>query len=286
MTKNVWKKAATVVLGATLVGGVFVEIPNAVTTTQAQASSEIPYSQYQSDISGVKGALGKASTDVQGDVTNDFPDPNDQDAYLENGSFDVYLNNLGFDIELDTDTKEQAIENLSALVATYNVFKNRLSVGEQSQLESMANKINGEIANYDGIIADITVNLEGYADALDSAVLNYGNNFGGVASKPKTVTRKITTRKAPAKKSYISKLSVKKVSKKYVKVTGSAKLYKSAKYVRVNTYKGNKYAKLSSKHNFSKSVYAPKAKTVKVTVGNYSHGHFSSVTSTKTVHVK
>lgn len=288
MTRSVWEKAATVVLGASLVGGVFTQIPNALTTTQAQASTQISYAQYQSDISGVKGALGKASTDVQSDVTDDFPDPNDKQAYEEGGSFDDYLNYLSGAVDGDTNTKEQASENLSALVATYNVFKSRLTSGEQSQLDSMGSKINGEIAvsTVDDGYYDISQDLSGYADALDSAVLNYGNNFDGVASKPKTYVRKTTTRKAPTKKSYISKLSVKKVSKKYVKVTGSAKLYKSAKYVRVNTYKGNKYAKLSSKHNFSKSVYAPKAKTVKVTVGNYSHGHFSSVTSTKTVHVK
>ncbi|WP_054656245.1 hypothetical protein [Secundilactobacillus silagei] len=69
-----------------MVGGIIVETPNAVTTTQAQASKKIPYAQYQSDINGIKAALGKASTDVQSNVTGDFPDPNDKDAYMQNGS--------------------------------------------------------------------------------------------------------------------------------------------------------------------------------------------------------
>ncbi|GAX05042.1 hypothetical protein IWT25_00345 [Secundilactobacillus pentosiphilus] len=276
MMKSVWKKAATVVLGASLVGGVLVEVPNALTTTQAQASVKISYSQYQSDISGIKGALGKAPTGTQSYVADALPKPNDKEAYQPMGSFDYYLGNLASAAQSNTDTKEQAAENLSALVATYNVFKNRLTSGEQSQLESMANKINGEIATSNVATGywDIGNDLSGFGTTLQSAVLNYGNNYDGVGSKPTKKT------------SYISKLSVKKASKKYVKVTGSAKLYKSAKYARVHTYKGNKYTKLSSKHTFSKSVYAPKAKTVKVTVGNYSHGHFSSVTSTKTVHVK
>ncbi|GAX04272.1 hypothetical protein IWT140_01910 [Secundilactobacillus pentosiphilus] len=294
MTKNVWKKAATVVLGASLVGGVVVEIPSALTTTQAQASTQIPYAQYQSDIRGVESAVDKATVDVQSDVTSELPDPNDEDAYAQSGSFDNYLNSLEFAVSGDTDNKEQAIENLSALVATYNVFKSRLTAGEQNQLESMASKINNEIVAADSDVDyryDISQNLSAYVDALDSAVLNYGNNYDGVASEPKAVSQQVPAQKAPTpktstKKSYISKLSVKKSSKKYVKVTGSAKLYKSAKYARVHTYKGNKYTKLSSKHNFSKKVYAPKAKTVKVTVGNYSHGHFSSVTSTKTAHLK
>ena len=275
MTKKGWKRAVTVILGATLVGGIIVETPNAVTTTQAQASKKIPYAQYQSDINGIKAALGKASTDVQSNVTGDFPDPNDKDAYMQNGSFDNYLGNLSAAVDYNTDTKEQASENLSALVATYNVFRNRLTSGEQSQLESMANKINGEIAvsTVDNGYGDISDNLSGYADALNSAVLDYGNNYDSVANRPK------------AKKSYISKLSVKKSSKKNVKVTGIARLYRSANYARINTYKGNKYAKLSG-HNFSKTVYAPKAKTVKVTVGHYSHGHFTSVTKTKTAHIK
>ena len=83
MTKNVWKKAATVVLGASLVGGVFLEAPNALTTTQAQASSKIPYSQFQSDLSGLKSALSKASTSVQSNAAGSIP-TNTEYAYTNN----------------------------------------------------------------------------------------------------------------------------------------------------------------------------------------------------------
>ena len=275
MTKKFGKKAATVMLSATLLGGVFVTVPNALTTTTAQASAKISYSQYMSDINGIKGALAKAPTEVQSDVSNNFPRVDDTDAY-NGGSLINYLDMLGYAVDGDSDTKERANDSLTALVGTYNVFKSRLSAGERSQLESLANKISAEIAtsSVDTGYYDIETALHGYANSLEDAVENYGNNYDGVAAKPKTP------------KSYISKLSAKKTSKKYVKVSGSAKLYKSANYAHIKTYKGYRYAKLNSKHNFSKSIYAPKAKTVKVTVGHYAHGHFTAVTSAKSVHVK
>ena len=277
MSKKFGKKAATVVLGAALLGGVFVTAPSSLTTTTAQASAKISYAQYMSDINGIKGAMAKASTDVQSYVADDYPNPTDTDAYGRSGSMDYYLGNLGSAVEWHSDTKERASDNLSAVVATYNVFKNRLSTGAQSQLESMAGKISSEIStsNVDDGYDDIENNLEGYVSALQSAVLDYGNNYDGVAAKPK------------APKSYISKLSAKKTaSKKYVKVTGTAKLYKSANYAHIKTYKGYRYAKLSSKKTFSKTIYAPKAKSVRVTVGHYANGHFTAVTSAKTAHVK
>ncbi|MFC6253306.1 hypothetical protein ACFP1H_01645 [Secundilactobacillus hailunensis] len=290
MTQNIWRKTATVILGATLVGGVFVEIPNAVTTTQAQAATKISYSTYTSDLSGLKAALGKASPVVQGEMASSLKiDPNM--AYTDSGigSFGTYLSNLGasmFNSVTNNDEDAKAFQaDLNALVASYNVFKSRLSNGSQSQLESLKTGIQSQIKSYNldvyvwGQVDTLATSLSGYADALDNAMVDdYGSNYHGVTAEPKA--------KASTKKSYISKLSIKKYSNKNVKVTGTAKLYKSANYARINTYKGNKYTKLSSKHNFSKTVYAPKAKTVKVTVGHYSHGHFTSVTSTKTVHIK
>jgi hypothetical protein len=65
MSKKFGKKAATVVLSAALLGGVFVTAPSSLTTTTAQASAKISYAQYMSDINGIKGAMAKASTDVQ-----------------------------------------------------------------------------------------------------------------------------------------------------------------------------------------------------------------------------
>lgn len=278
MTKKVWKKAATVVLGAALVGGVFVEVPNALTTTQAQAAAKISYSQYQSDLSGIKSALSHAGGVVQGDVAKVMPSYSNQSYYGDDYyGFPGYFQDLGSAMD-DWDgsghnnpTTMKA--NLAALVASYDVFSGILSSGSKSQLTSLATNISNAINS--GKLDNVADMEQDYAQALGSDIQSdYGSKYDGVG--PKT----------PKKTSYISKLSVKKTSKKYVKVTGSAKLYKSAKYARVHTYKGNKYTKLSSKHTFSKSVYAPKAKTVKVTVGNYSHGHFTSVTSTKTAHVK
>ncbi|GAX04433.1 hypothetical protein IWT140_02071 [Secundilactobacillus pentosiphilus] len=303
MTKQVWKKAATVILGASLVGGVAVEIPSAVTTTQAQAAAQIPYSTYTSDLSGLKAALGKASPTVQGEMAGDLAiEPKDAYTDGDSATFGGYLDDLGSTISNgeDEDISQSDYQaDLNCLAASFNVFKSRLSAGSQQQFESLNSSIQRQINAYNVNDDDsweeadtLDDSLEDYADALsNSLVSDYGRNYDGVAAKPKAAVpvkpvapvQHKTAR--TAKKSYIYNLSVKK-SKKHVKTAGTAKLHKAANYARIHTYKGNAYAKLNSKHNFSKTVYAPKAKTVKVTVGHYSHGHFTSVTSTKTVHIK
>lgn len=266
-------------LSATLLGGVLVTVPDALTTVTAQAAAKIPYSTYTSDISGVRAALGKATSSVQANNGEYVPGASDyEDAYTTWNwpGFHFYLDGLATSVGNDKATKAAATADYECMVATYNVFKTRLSAGARSQLESLASNINQEISASDGStdFYDILDEEQGYLESLETALLDYGGNYDGVAAKPK------------APKSYISKLTAKKTSKKTVKVSGTAKLYKSANYAHIKTYKGYRYAKLSSKHTFSKSINAPKAKTVKVTVGHYSNGHFTAVTSAKTVHVK
>lgn len=281
MLKKVGKSAIMVMVGTSLLGGIFVEAPNALSTTQAQAAAKIPNSTYVRDLSGIKAALGKASSDVQAGVASSLPSAKEyRYAYTSWNwpSFHDYLDNLASSIEGHTNTKATARANYDCMVATYNIFKKRLSSGAQSQLEALANNLNQEInaTNGSSDFYDIADQEEGYVHALEAAVLDYGGNYDGVAGS-----------KSSAKHSYISKLSVKKTgSKKYVKVTGTAKLYKSANYAHIHTYKGYRYVKLSSKHTFSKTIYAPKAKTITVNAGYYSHGHYKAVTSTKTAHVK
>ncbi|GAX05043.1 hypothetical protein IWT25_00346 [Secundilactobacillus pentosiphilus] len=281
MTKSVWKKAATVVLGASLVGGVLVELPNPLTTTQAQAATtSISYSDFKDDENAAKEAVKLGSPSVQKIVNSKFfanmeKDPVSAYNVYKPYSFTAVMSALGNDGAKNYDSKGNLAGNSSkdwaAMQSLSDHFSGRFSSNTQAGVQSAYQAVIDHNGKNDG---EKDYGLAGYAiDFQDSFQTTFD-------------VKKITGMPASTKKSYISKLSVKKTSKKYVKVTGSAKLYKSAKYARVHTYKGNKYTKLSSKHTFSKSVYAPKAKTVKVTVGNYSHGHFSSVTSTKTVHVK
>lgn len=283
MSKGFGKKAVTVMLGATLLGGVFVTVPSELTTTQAQAqaATRIPYSTYMKDINGIRAALGKAGSDAQSSVSNVMPDFANQYAYTENnwGSMLNYLGYLSDAVRYHSDTKATASANYDCIVATYKVFKSRLTAGAQSQLESLASNIKQEIDASDGStdFDDIASHEDGYVDLLQSAVHEYGGNYDKIADKPK----------ATAKKSTITKLAAKKTaSKKYVKITGTAKLYKKANYAHIKTYKGYRYAKLSSKHTFSKTIYAPKAKTVKATVGYYANGHYTAVTAAKTARVK
>jgi len=271
LTKTILKRAVAIILGASLASTAILEIPS-VTTTQAQAASKIPYSQYQSDLNGVNNALKIASAYVRGNVIKDLPtDP--QAAYTDisfpDDSFYGYFNDFGSYAAADTDEQQ----SLNSFVASYKIFRSRLSHAYQIKLDSMISDVQDDIDN----AYDVTEDFESLGATLGDAVADYSSHHDGVA-KPVT---------ANSKSSYISKLSVKRISsKKYVKIVGTVKLYKSANYARIKTYKGTKYTKLSSKHTFSKTVYAPKAKTVQVTVGHYSHGHFTSVTSAKTVYVR
>ncbi|WP_203650131.1 hypothetical protein [Secundilactobacillus yichangensis] len=295
MTKQVWKKTVTLILGALLVGGMI----NTLTTTQAHADVMIPYSTYQSDLNGIESALTKASSDVKGDTSVELPeDPKDAYDSSETDSFANYFYALADSMDnvidySDPDTVQDRLlkENLECLNDSYAIFRSRLTDGERIQLDAAAANINNAIGNED---EDTVSDMEqSFGYSLGNAVSDYGDNYDGVATpvintNPTPSSTPVTTAQPQAtpapKKSYIFKLSA-TTSKKYVKVTGSAKLYKSANYARIHTYKGNKYTKLNSNHNFHKKIYAPKAKTVKVTVGHYSNGHFTSVTSTKTVHV-
>jgi len=89
-----------------------------------------------------------------------------------------------------------------------------------------------------------------------------------------------------------AKLAAKKTkSGKSVTVSGKVKVLNSklakqhkATYVRIKTYKGYKYAKLSKALTFNKTVKAPKAKTVSAQAGYYSYKKQHGKT-VKTFHV-
>ncbi|WP_203649311.1 hypothetical protein [Secundilactobacillus yichangensis] len=288
MSNNLKKGAITAMLSASILGGVFVAIPNPSTNTTAHAAAYIPYSQYASDVNGLKAALGKARPEIRSQVTSLLPSTHSykyKNAYTsEYYGIYYYLGYLSADIGTDhAFTKAGVQDDYDCMVASYNVFRNRLPKSVQGKLESSAHQIQHEIDAHDGggldyvDYYDIFSHEADYLLTLRDAVSDYGGNYDGVASKPK----------APSYKSHISKLSATKTaSKKYVKVTGIAKLYKSANYANIKTYKGYRYVKLSSKHTFSKTIYAPKAKSVKVSVGYYSHDQYKPVTSTKTVYFK
>ncbi|MFC6163151.1 hypothetical protein ACFP3T_00410 [Lactiplantibacillus dongliensis] len=75
----------------------------------------------------------------------------------------------------------------------------------------------------------------------------------------------------------IAHLKAKKTkNRRSIKVTGKVKISNTnlakqhkATYVRIKTYKGNQYAKLTKSKTFSKTIEAPKAKTVTVQPGYY-----------------
>lgn len=170
--------------------------------------------------------------------------------------------NVNDDVTIKTDTSEFA-QDWTGLTSYYNHFKPRFSKTEQSKLATL----------YETVLND-------QSDARYKNAYNFGMELS------RAIASLDSNGRLPGAKSSITKLTAKKTaSKKNVKVTGTAKLYKSANYAHIKTYKGYHYAKLSSKHTFSKIIYAPKAKTVKATVGHYSNGRYTAVTSVKVVNV-
>lgn len=167
------------------------------------------------------------------------------------------------DVAVKSDTSDYA-KDWAGLTTLYNHFKTRFSKNEQRKLATL-----------------YAVALNGHSQSRYTNAYNFGMQLSHAIASLDSNGR------LPVSKSAITKLSAKKTaSKKYVKVTGTVKLYKTANYAHIKTYKGYRYAKLTSKHTFSKTIYAPKAKSVKVTVGHYSNGHYAAVTSAKSVRVK
>ncbi|VDG17504.1 hypothetical protein [Lactiplantibacillus mudanjiangensis] len=85
--------------------------------------------------------------------------------------------------------------------------------------------------------------------------------------------------------------ATKNKSGKSIKVTGKVKVLNpnlakkhQATYVRIKTYKGNQYAKLTKSMTFSKTVKVPKAKSISVQAGYYSSAKKNGKT-VKTFHV-
>lgn len=72
MTKKFGKKAAMVMLSATLLGGVFVTVPNALTTTTAQASAKISYAEFKDDVAAAKSAVKLATPAAQQILNSKF----------------------------------------------------------------------------------------------------------------------------------------------------------------------------------------------------------------------
>ncbi|WP_056946886.1 hypothetical protein [Secundilactobacillus odoratitofui] len=278
MTKKFGKKAAMVMLSATLLGGVFVTVPNALTTTTAQASAKISYAEFKDDVAAAKSAVKLATPAAQQILNSKFftkLEKNPTNAYNVNASnsfvsiMTALCNDGTKNLDSDGHLTTESTKDWKAIQALSNHFIGEFTSNGQSTVQDA----------YDSIVANDGDGWTDY-DGFPGYQWAFSQGFDGAFNGVKVTGIPSTP------KSYISKLSAKKTSKKYVKVSGSAKLYKSANYAHIKTYKGYRYAKLNSKHNFSKSIYAPKAKTVKVTVGHYANGHYKAVTSTKTVHVK
>lgn len=280
--------------GASLLSADNTGLPSFSTVAHAVTVS---HDQLETDVQTMVAARNKGSNYVK-EVINA-----EQLSEFSSDPMEAYNDELGrgfgqvpgalhYELSHDFDLFDQ---DYAGLMIVYNGFKDRFSSTDQAVLKQDIS----DIANAKDA-EDKAEKTSAFGNDLGSAVDNYGGTVTKVEAAsvaapkpaaekpaaPKPAAKKTVTKKTVTKKSYVSKLTAKKTSsKKYVKITGTVKLYKSAKYAYISTYKGHVHVKLNSKHQFSKTVYAPKAKHVKVKAGSYSHGHFKAVTSYKTVTV-
>ncbi|WP_203650714.1 hypothetical protein [Secundilactobacillus yichangensis] len=294
MTIKLGKKKVIMMLGISLLGGVAASLPTVSSPVVAHADS-VTYSQFTNDIAATKAAINLGSSKLKSKINNNYfnrmmKDPDD--AYTSDAPYSfeaivtTLMNQMSDEYDKSGVNSSDYQSDLAAARALSSHFVPLFDSESQNDLEDPMNAwANPKGSNYiDGDLA-----FSNFSDAFGLALEFYGADQMGidhVSGKPKTTPKVITKSNKKTKKSYISSLSVKRMtSKKNIKVVGTAKLYKKANYAHIKTYKGYKYAKLGSKHSFKKTIYAPKSTTVKVVVGNYSHGHFTPVTSTKTAHV-
>ena len=257
----------------------------ASTNTSASAAT-VSRSQFNKDIQTVTTARNQGGDYVKYEIDAELISELKNDpvgAYRndDDRGFGFVTESLAYEL-LSTYTTGQ-MDGVSAEIAQfnknytgaktmYNGFKSRLSGSDRAILAQDLTDVNQYATNSDDI-EDKASAAKNFANDLTSAINSYGHTVTKVASA--------------TSKSTITKLSAKKTAtKKYVKITGKATLHQKANYARIKTYKGYRYAKLSQAGNFSKTIYAPKTKTVKVSAGYYANGHFSRVTANKTISVK
>lgn len=256
-----------------------------------QASTRyIPFSQFDNDYSEMISVAAETNPDTNLDshfinVSCDAISKNPSIAYTnEDTGFGSLLFDIGMDLQdaqpSPKDASDHAFEqDLTALKDANDYLNPRFSQTEQTKLAHLWNDVNTEVAEYsrNARIADytgeenISANIAGrdYGVELSNALIEWGRNIKVGAFDVNAITL----------------AKAKKTSKNYIKVTGYTELYIPSKYAKIVTYRGTRYAKLKN-YAFSKLIYAPKAKHVKITVGNYSHSKFTAVTPTKTISVK
>jgi len=281
MKFNWISKTTTILLSSILVGGV-VTTTVPMFTPQAQAynneDAPISYQVFKDDENSVKQIVKKASPKVKQQLNAAFFKRMAQNPVKAYGSsisayFSQVMHVLTTHAVSELGRKGQVTpafkQDYRAMLAVYDQFKGRLDTDYQ-------NSVNDEIDEADQQISKNKVDPDSISDVGEYFTQYFETNI-----RPTKITG------IPSVKSKIAKLTAKKTSsKKYIKVTGAVKLGKKANYAQIKTYKGTRYAKLKGSYRFNKKIYAPKAKRVSATVGYYSHGHFSRVTPTKTVHVK
>ncbi|GAX04877.1 hypothetical protein IWT25_00171 [Secundilactobacillus pentosiphilus] len=289
MKHLVAKSGLTALTSLALFGGASVLATDSNTpsfSTVAKAAT-VSQSQLKSDVQTMVAARNEGGNYVKevidGEQLSEFSD-DPMEAYNDERGrgFGQVPGALHYELSQDFSMFNQ---DYAGLMIVYNGFKDRFSSTDQAVLAQDIKDINSAKNS-----EDKAEKASAFGNDLGSAVDNYGATVTKIesasAAAPKPAAPKPAAKKTVTKKSYVSKLTAKKTSsKKYVKITGTVKLYKSAKYAYISTYKGHVHVKLNSKHQFSKTVYAPKAKHVKVKAGSYSHGHFKAVTSYKTVTV-
>lgn len=288
-------KMTTVLVSSLLAVGSVVSVPAMSPITAEAKSKSISYHTFKGDLSALKSAVKYGSPQMKAKINSAFivkmtKDPLNSYYSSSKPSFGVAMQAMAkianSHFNSDDRLTSQSKADLVAINSLYKHFSGRFSVSHRNQLNEIYKDFQKTQASGDkSIRSQSKIELHNFASI-------FGSDMGSNVAVDHFTGFPGTTVKKPVKTSKATRLTVgttKLTNEKYVKVTGQIKNVKSAQkaanYARIQTNKGSSYAKLNSKHAFSKTVYAPKVKTIKVTIGHYSKGHFKVVMQTMSVPV-
>ncbi|ANZ63149.1 hypothetical protein AYR62_02910 [Secundilactobacillus paracollinoides] len=244
---------------------------------QALASTTITRNQIVKDADFLQGQVKTSSPWVKSEVNLNFVsnlkalDPLKvySDTTTKKDNFDQVMVDYATAFFVDDGIRDiNESKNWPAIRNIYQHFRARFSKENQSYLDSQL-----ALANGSENIVDKYNNETQFVDDLQAAIFAYGDTLS--VQKNSVYASKAVK---PAKSNYVT------VSGKVTKYAPLAYKLSKNTYVKVTTYRGYKYAKLTKSYTYKIKVYAPKAKNIKVIAGGPVNHKF--ISDTKTVNLK
>ncbi len=255
-------KMTTVLVSSLLAVGSVVSVPAMSPITAEAKSKSISYHTFKGDLSALKSAVKYGSPQMKAKINSAFivkmtKDPLNSYYSSSKPSFGVAMQAMAkianSHFNSDDCLTSQSKADLVAINSLYKHFSGRFSVSHRNQLNEIYKDFQKTQAS-----GDKSIRSQSKIDFHNFASI-FGSDMGSNVAVDHFTGFPGTTVKKPVKTSKATRLTVgttKLTNEKYVKVTGQIKNVKSAQkaanYARIQTNKGSSYAKLNSKHAFSK----------------------------------